>query len=115
MKLRFHGGTLRLRLSQSEVARVAEGGQVEEAVTFAPGQVLSYALEAGQAVEVTATLRENRIRVTIPAVRAASWAASNEVGIQSANGSLRILIEKDFQCAHPEGEEDADAFPNPRH
>ncbi|MGD1090794.1 MAG: hypothetical protein ABSB35_02250 [Bryobacteraceae bacterium] len=114
MKLRFHGGTLRLRLSQSEVARLAEGGQVEEAVTFAPGQVLSYALEAGSSADVTATLRDNRIRVTIPADRATSWAESDETGIQSSKGTLRILIEKDFQCAHPQGEEDADAFPNPR-
>jgi hypothetical protein len=114
LKLRFHGGTLRLRLSQSEVARLAGGGQIEEAVTFAPGQVFSYALEAGPAADVTATLKEHRIQVTIPGARAASWAASDETGIQNANGSLRILIEKDFQCAHPEGEENADAFPNPR-
>jgi hypothetical protein len=114
MKLRFHGGTLRLRLSQSEVARIAEGGRVEESVTFAPGQVLSYALESGPAADVTATLEENRIRVTIPAARAVSWAGSDDTGIQSANDSLRILIEKDFQCAHPQGEEAADAFPNPR-
>jgi hypothetical protein len=37
MKLRFHANTLRLRLSQSEVARLAETGCVEATVTFAPG------------------------------------------------------------------------------
>jgi len=87
---------------------------VEEAVTFAPGHVFSYALDSGPVADITAMLKENRIRVTIPAARAASWAGSDETGIHSAGGSLRILIEKDFQCAHPEGEENADAFPNPR-
>jgi hypothetical protein len=42
MKLRFHENSLRLRLSQSEVARLAETGRVENTVSFAPGQVLVY-------------------------------------------------------------------------
>jgi hypothetical protein len=114
MKLRFHAGTLRLRLSQSEVARLADGGRVEETVTFAPEQVFSYALETGAATAVTASLGENRIRVAIPAARAASWAGSDEIRIEESGGHLRILIEKDFLCAHPESEEDWDAFPNPQ-
>jgi hypothetical protein len=113
MKLRFHAGTLRLRLSQSEVALIAAGGRVEETVTFAPGKVFSYALETGSAPAVTATLSENRIRVTIPPARAATWAGSDETGIEEKGGSLRILVQKDFLCAHPESEEDLDAFPNP--
>src|SRR5271170_6116063 len=88
MKLRFHAGTLRLRLSQSEVARLAAGDSVEEAVTFAPGHVFSYALDSGPVADITAMLKENRIRVTIPAARAASWAGSDETGIHSAGGSL---------------------------
>jgi hypothetical protein len=114
MKLRFHAGTLRLRLSRSEVARLAGGERVEETVTFAPGQVLFYALETGPVPTVTASLGENQIRVAIPAARAASWAGSDETGIEETGGHLRILIEKDFQCAHPQSEEDWDAFPNPQ-
>jgi hypothetical protein len=113
MKLRFHAGSLRLRLSQSEVARLAEGGRVEEAVIFAPGEVFTYSLDSGPVEDVTATLQENRIRISIPAARAASWAGSDETGVSSTSGTLRILIQKDFQCVHPQSEDDTDSFQNP--
>jgi hypothetical protein len=113
MKLRFHAGSLRLRVSQSEVSRLAAGGRVEEAVTFAPGQVFTYSLDSGPVADVTATLQENRILVSIPTARAASWAGSDETGVSSTGGNLRILIEKDFQCVHPQSEDQTDSFPNP--
>ena len=112
MKLRLHSGTLRLRLSQSEVAQLAETGRVEDNVTFAPGQVLSYALESGPETSITATLAGNRIRIAVPAATAKHWIESDETGIEGSD-ALRVLIEKDFQCLHSVSEEDADSFPNP--
>jgi hypothetical protein len=113
MKLRLHSGTLRLRLSQPEVAQLAETGRLEDTVTFAPGQVLSYALESGPEAGITATLAGNRIRVAVPAAIAKHWIESDETGIESSGGALQVLIEKDFQCLHRVSEEDADSFPNP--
>jgi hypothetical protein len=111
MKLRFHENTLRLRLSQPDVARLAESGRVEEAVTFAPGKTLTYAIEA--AGETTgATLEGSSIVVWVPVAEIAAWAGSTQVGLEASSGPLNILIEKDFQCLHPDAG-DADAFPNP--
>ncbi len=113
MKLRLHGNQLRLRVSQSEVARLAETGTVEETVTFAPGQTLSYTLEASPATAVAAVFEGGRIRVTLPLPDVTHWIESDQVGIQGSSGPLGVLVEKDFQCLHRASPEDADSFPNP--
>ena len=46
MKLRIHGNSLRLRLSQSEVAQFSKTGFVEDSIQFAPGASFAYALES---------------------------------------------------------------------
>jgi hypothetical protein len=113
MKLRFQANSLRLRLSQSEVARLAEHGRVEETVTFAPGQTLSYAVESGAGSAIVATFAANRIRVALPLSVARNWIDSDETGVEGSGDGLKVLVEKDFQCLHRPGEEDPDAYPNP--
>jgi len=44
---------------------------------------------------------------------AKNWLETDQTGIEAATSSLRILIEKDFQCLHRASAEDADGFPNP--
>ena len=110
MKLRLHGDSLRLRLSQAEVARLAETGRVEDTLTFARGQTLSYSLETGSAL--AAAFDGRRISIVIPVAAAKHWMENDEAGIEGASGPVKVLVEKDFQCLHS-GDEDADAFPNP--
>jgi hypothetical protein len=110
MKLRFHNDSLRLRVSQAEMARLAETGRVEDTLTFAPGRTLNYSLETGPAL--AAAFDGQRISIVIPAAAAKRWMESDEAGIEGVSGPLKILIEKDFQCLHS-SEENADAFPNP--
>jgi len=110
MKLRLHGDSLRLRLSQGEMAQLADTGRVEETLTFAPGQTLSYSLETGPAL--AAAFDGQRISIMVPAAAAEHWMESNEAGIEGASGPVKVLVEKDFRCLHS-GEEDANAFPNP--
>jgi hypothetical protein len=118
MKLRIRGNSLRLRLTQSEVARLDEAGRVEEAVAFAPGIVLRYAVETRDDVERTrAALDDGRLCVVVPTAEARRWITSDVAGIEveQANGSsepLRVVVEKDFACLH-RASEDADAYPNP--
>jgi hypothetical protein len=125
MKLRIKGNTLRLRLTQTEVARLGaeEGGRVEDEVLFAPGVSLRYAIEARDGADAAdaprADYADGAVRVVVSASVARRWIASDDPGIagEQPNGSadpLRILIEKDFACLHRESE-DADAFPNPAH
>jgi hypothetical protein len=118
MKLRTRGNSLRLRLTRPEVAAVGRGERLEEVVSFAPGERLVYALEcAGHAVN--ARFAGGCVTVQVPAREAAEWSVSDRVGIEAEQPVepgvvLRILIEKDFACLTArEGEDDADAFPNP--
>jgi hypothetical protein len=110
MKLRIRGSSIRLRLTQSEVGRVASEGRIEDAIDFGNAK-LAYAFAAGDTLRATYT--QNRIEVTAPAAQIARWAASEDVGIEGKEGALHILVEKDFACLKPRSEDDADAFPNP--
>ena len=113
MKLRFHADSLRLRLSQSEVTQLAQTGSVEETVTFSPGHSLSYTLEkTGTVHSITVSFDADRIRVALPTATATHWIESDEIGIEAATPTLKVLVEKDFQCLHRVAG-DEDAFPNP--
>jgi uncharacterized protein DUF7009 len=112
MKLRLHAGSLRLRLSQSEVARLDETGSVEESLEFSPGNELSYAIETG-AEAVGATFDNGNIRVVLPKQVAKEWIESDQTGIEASTGTLKVLIEKDFECLHREPAPGEDSFPNP--
>jgi len=118
MKLRIHKNSLRLRLNQAEVCQFSKTGWLEEAVEFAPGSALTYALESLSSLHSPCAKYQNgALKIQVPAVIATTWATSDEVGIESeqplANGQrLAILIEKDFQCVHHH-EQDPDAYPNP--
>ncbi len=113
MKLRLHAGSLRLRLSQSEVARLDEVGRVEDSVEFSPGSELTYALEAGNMPSVCVTFENANIKVVVPKQITKQWIESDQIGIAASSGSLKLLIEKDFQCLHREPEPGEDSFPNP--
>jgi hypothetical protein len=113
MKLRFHENTMRLRLSQSEVAQLAATGSVDERIEFVSDQTLSYELESADRDDVVALFENNCIRVVLPKATVKQWAASDEIGIEGECGPLRVLIEKDFQCLHPDAPQSEDAFPNP--
>ncbi|MBZ5603529.1 MAG: hypothetical protein LAO79_14615 [Acidobacteriia bacterium] len=111
MKLRFHKGDLRLRLSQSDVARLAEGQAIEERIDF-PGDVrLAFSFEPG---DRHAALFENAtIRVMAPAEDVTRWIESDQEGIEFQQLGMKVAIEKDFKCIHRDSPADADSFPNP--
>lgn len=111
MKLRLHNDTLRLRLNQSEVARLGAGERVEDSISFSSEQTLVFSVEWG--TSLSAVFDGVRICVTIPGAQARQWAESREIGISSTAGRVKLLIEKDFQCLHELGAGDPDAFPNP--
>lgn len=116
MKLRIRGNSIRLRLTRSEVDDFGANGKVEETVDFGSGETkFKYVLEAADTQNVSAEFAGDTIRVLVPNDRARDWVSSEQVGIESAEGSsLRVLVEKDFACLQERaGESDDDAFPNP--
>jgi hypothetical protein len=115
MKLRIQGNSLRLRLTQTEVAQLRDRSQIESSIEFAPGHALIYALEGSfQASSVAADFNGEAIRVMIPTRTLTDWTGSDRVSIEARSPSgVHLLIEKDFQCLHGAEEPDPDAYPNP--
>ncbi|MGH7246465.1 MAG: DUF7009 family protein [Pseudomonadota bacterium] len=114
MKLRIWRNSLRLRLSQSEVAQLASGGRVEEAIEFSGGWRLRYAVDAADGARaIGARFEDGLIEVFVLRASARSWAESNDVGLYD-DAQLQIAVEKDFRCVTAsESENDPDAYPNP--
>ncbi len=121
MKLRIKGNSLRLRVSRSELAHFQAGGRIEETIHFgaAPEATLTYALESAlNASPGTVRCGTREVTVVLSRDRARIWAAQSEVGVYTTldigpAGPLEIVVERDFACLDPTGEDDSDAFVNP--
>ncbi len=128
MKLRIRGNSIRLRLTQGEVARIAKGERVEETLEFGlePHQRFTYALEvSNDSPDIEAQYQHGRITVRLPEDEARAWAhddsrvgMSGEQSLRHSDGnesvSLMLLVEKDFAClTERRGADDADTFPHP--
>lgn len=121
MKLRLRNNSIRLRLTQGEVAQFGKTGRVDEMIQFSDTMYFYYVLEKSPHVaELQAKLENSRITVMVPHDIADRWVNSTDVGMEndwpigSDSLTLRILVEKDFAClTERAGEDDSDAFPNP--
>ena len=121
MKLRLLDDSIRLRLSRGEVATADEQGMVEGQTRFPDGSAFTFALEAlDKGSAPSASYAGNRLVVKIPAPEISAW-ANDDTAVSlhgelplAEGGPLRILVEKDFKCVTPRGDEDqSDLFVNP--
>ncbi len=118
MKLRILGNSIRLRLSQSDLSALLDGGAVEDRVVFPAGHVLIYRLESSEGEFAEADYDNDRVLIRFPVAEIEKWAQPDEVTMQAVlplgDGQLELLVEKDFRCLSPrDGENDSDLFPNP--
>jgi len=115
MKLRMQGNSLRLRLTQSEVEKVRDKGEVSETVKFRSGGTFMYRLQTCVGGDlVQAVLAYGLISISVSTAMAERWATSEEVGIYGQDGELRISVEKDFRClTRASDEQETDAYPHP--
>jgi hypothetical protein len=100
MKLSIRGNSLRLRVTATELAMIAETGKAEDAVRFSSDLALRYGIEVRPTGAVTAVFDSTSIWVTLPKSRLDLWLRPEEVsveGSQPIGGGkvLRILLEKD--------------------
>jgi hypothetical protein len=109
MKLRFRDNSLRLRVNQKEVEKLAAGQELAESVHFG-STTLSYVLTPTTEAKSTADFDGKRIRVT---ASLGGWAESEEIGFYfEVAPKLKVAIEKDLECVDgPENEKDPHAFP----
>lgn len=119
MKVRIQANSIRVRLTQSEVRQIAGGNSVEQTTAFSPlAKLCSRVESSSQVIKPIATFESECLILRLPAIEARHWAESDEVGIEAEQPigdgtSLRMIVEKDFECVHPRGEDIADAFPRP--
>jgi hypothetical protein len=120
MKLRIRGNSLRVRLTQSEVAALGDGRAISETTEFSSTSSLTCRIEPIESLQsAAASFTADCIRISLPKAQASLWATTTAVSIEAVQPITRdrvltILVEKDFECIHSGNEEDADAFPNPR-
>ncbi len=120
MKLRIRDNSIRLRLSQSEVASLQNDGVVTARTGFPGGRELTYAVESSPAsITPAAFFSDNVITVRLPETAVLAWATTEQVSISDeqvlVDGErLKILVEKDFACLAPrDGEDETDMYPHP--
>jgi hypothetical protein len=119
MKLRIKGPSLRLRLTQGEMRRLEAEGVVEEHVPFAAGARLVYRLRRdGATPAIQADYRGSTLEIVVPEAAARSWCTTDLVTLSreqpTPQGTLRIVLEKDYACLAPRTDEDeSDNFPHP--
>lgn len=100
MKLRIRGNSIRLQLSKTELAKLAEKGKVEDTVRFSSEQSLRYGIEVRPTGAVTAAYGDGALIVTLPKARLDLWLRPGEVsveGSQPIGGGkvLQIVLETD--------------------
>lgn len=119
MKLRIKGNSIRLRLSQTEVASFGKTGICFDKTFFGINK-LTYQLHKADVEAVKAEFSNFTISVAVPDAIADSWVKNEtQVGFEHKQqlpdkSELLILVEKDFAClASRTNEDESDNFPNP--
>ena len=122
MKLRTRSQSIRLRLTQDEVKKLSQHGQLAETVAFAPdpdGSLVYELVSSEVATAVGASFSRGKITVTVPAKILRAWSDGDDVGFEGEQAvpggtPLAILVEKDWACLKPRAnEDDANAYPHP--
>lgn len=120
MKLRILDNSLRLRVTQKELATIAGEGESKASIEFGGGGVLHYVVSADEAIEnIEATYADDVVAVRLPAAKLREWATTELVSLRGEQdledgSTLSILVEKDFACLEPrESEDESDMFPHP--
>lgn len=121
MKLRTASQSIRLRLSQQDLARLLNSGQCLERIGFPGGNALEYGIWLSDSeAQVSVSFENDCIAVILPAGLAQPWLETEQEGIYTElpaaaerGGRLSLVIEKDFQCLHRDGEAGRDNFSHP--
>lgn len=112
MKIRIKGNSLRYRLTKTDVAKLTEDSYIQEKVAFV-GQAFVYALKLTDDDLLSAIYKDNAIMLYVPRALVAGLADENKVGFEGRDGSLHLLVEKDFTCLDEVAEDQSDNYPNP--
>lgn len=107
MKLRIHGNSLRLRLSESDLSRLRWEGRLESWMGLGPGRRFTYSVESNsEADHISALYESDALTVLVPR----EWVdrcdpSDDEICFESmqdidGDQQLHIVVEKDLLCRH---------------
>lgn len=114
MKLRIHADSIRLRLKQSEVKSVVEGGEVVVSCPTLPVAITCTLRSVSGIDAMSAECDGARLTLHVPAQWLTGWDTDSRVGFDGQAGPIRLLIEKDWKCANPADPRDnEDCYENP--
>ncbi len=119
MKIRILGNSIRLRLNKPEVKELCTHGKVTQKTHFKDA-VFYYAVElSSYHPSLTAEFDGIGIKLFLPETLASQWDKDDRVGFQATlkvkdGEELSLLLEKDFTCLVPRGEDESENYPNPK-
>ena len=104
MKLLIRGNSIRMRVSKTELAQLAEAGKAEDTVRFSSETALRYGIEVRPTGAVTVSFEPMAIVVTVPKSRLDLWLRPEEVSVEGSQPvgrgkALQIVLEKDDASA----------------
>ncbi|MCB0708280.1 MAG: hypothetical protein KDC15_02645 [Chitinophagaceae bacterium] len=118
MKLRIKANSVRIRLTKTEVNKLATESYLQE-VTVLPGQTFIYAIKSDDnATALTIAFENNILTMMVPKSFAANWHQNDMVGMDAwmqvnEKEKLYLLLEKDFVCLDETAEDQSDNYENP--
>lgn len=104
MKVRWTNDGLRLRITPRELAALERGDVVCEALWFAGGGGWTIALDP-DGPSAGATWSAGIVRVELTPTHVRRLAAPDAEGVYAHTADMRLVVEKDFPCAHPHAPE----------
>ena len=105
MKVRWTRESLRLRITPSELAALRRGEAISEGLVF-PGAGGGWTVRLDPtAAETGVAWVEGVVRVGVVPADIRRLAEPGAEGIYPHTPELRLLVEKDFPCAHPHATE----------
>lgn len=119
MKIRMKGNSIRLRLTQPEVAQFCQEGSLTERVQIGSAK-FSYALVAKAGIQtLKAAYEQDTLTIYMPKEITQTWAHNDQVGHDNGvawdNGTeLALLVEKDFTCLDNTLEDQSQNYPHPK-
>ena len=111
--------SLRFRLTRSEVDTLCNKGYIEDQTTF-DTSVFTYAVKLVEAsAKLSAQFNNNTISLNLPVSLGNNWHQTEQVGFNETmefknEGTLSLLLEKDFTCLDERLEDQSDNYPNPK-
>ncbi|MCF2487097.1 DUF7009 family protein [Dyadobacter sp. CY347] len=118
MKIRIQRNSVRYRLSRTDIQKLSAEGYLEEVTPFGDSLFIYAVKKSADVSKLSAEFQNGKILLSIPGPLTDGWADNHVVGYDGEmlfgkEGSLKLLIEKDFKCLDNVTEDQSDNYENP--